>query len=175
MVKVEVNLLLVIVLLGKLKARKFTNERLFTFKADLVILVCQWRRKKEKQQSVTYERYENLFQQATNMQNPTKKETALNYLKSVKEWLDQQQQNWIWFKIMLNWMCKWSNIRYTKAPERSDSLGLFFQVDVAFIDFTSCFGYSTNNWIKRHKLLQEGGKWTVQTLDTPPSSRKTVG
>ncbi|HCI1348947.1 TPA: hypothetical protein ACY4KJ_002775, partial [Enterococcus faecium] len=49
--------------------------------------------KKEKQQSVTYERYENLFQQATNMQNPTKKETALNYLKSVKEWLDQQQQN----------------------------------------------------------------------------------
>lgn len=49
--------------------------------------------KKEKQQSVTYERYEILLQQATNMQNPTKKETALNYLKSVKEWLDQQQQN----------------------------------------------------------------------------------
>ncbi|MGM0288623.1 hypothetical protein IGL04_002918 [Enterococcus sp. AZ085] len=49
--------------------------------------------KKEKQQSVTYEHYENLFQQAANMQNPTKKETALNYLKSVKEWLDQQQQN----------------------------------------------------------------------------------
>ncbi|GER77810.1 TPA: hypothetical protein NBQ18_002579 [Enterococcus faecium] len=49
--------------------------------------------KKEKQQSVTYERYENLFQQATNIQNPTKKETALNYLESVKEWLDQQQQN----------------------------------------------------------------------------------
>ncbi|XIN28997.1 hypothetical protein N8D26_15045 (plasmid) [Enterococcus faecium] len=50
-------------------------------------------KKKEKQQSVTYERYEILLQQATNMQNPTKKETALNYLKSVKEWLDQQQQN----------------------------------------------------------------------------------
>ncbi|HFO0551394.1 TPA: hypothetical protein ACHIJ7_002545 [Enterococcus faecium] len=49
--------------------------------------------KKEKQQSVTYERYENLFQQATNIQSPTKKETALNYLESVKEWLDQQQQN----------------------------------------------------------------------------------
>lgn len=49
--------------------------------------------KKEKKQSVTYERYEILLQQATNMQNPTKKETALNYLKSVKEWLDQQQQN----------------------------------------------------------------------------------
>ncbi|HFE3953872.1 TPA: hypothetical protein ACF3LT_002549, partial [Enterococcus faecium] len=31
--------------------------------------------KKEKQQSVTYERYENLFQQATNIQSPTKKET----------------------------------------------------------------------------------------------------
>lgn len=51
------------------------------------------KKKKEKQQSVTYERYEILLQQATNMQNPTKKETALNYLKSVKEWLDQQQQN----------------------------------------------------------------------------------
>ncbi|WP_127836250.1 hypothetical protein [Enterococcus faecium] len=49
--------------------------------------------KKEKQQSVTYERYENLFQQATNIQSPTKKETALNYLESFKEWLDQQQQN----------------------------------------------------------------------------------
>lgn len=35
--------------------------------------------KKEKQQSVTYERYENLFQQATNIQSPTKKETAVNY------------------------------------------------------------------------------------------------
>ena len=49
--------------------------------------------RKERQQTVTYERYENLFQQATNIQSPTKKETALNYLKSVKEWLDQQQQN----------------------------------------------------------------------------------
>ncbi|MBW6194182.1 hypothetical protein KZ855_33460, partial [Pseudomonas aeruginosa] len=49
--------------------------------------------RKERQQSVTYERYEILLQQATNIQNPTKKETALNYLKSVKEWLDQQQQN----------------------------------------------------------------------------------
>ena len=51
------------------------------------------KKKKRKQQSVTYERYENLFQQATNIQSPTKKETALNYLESVKEWLDQQQQN----------------------------------------------------------------------------------
>ena len=49
--------------------------------------------RKERQQSVTYERYEILLQQATNIQNPTKKETALNYLESVKEWLDQQQQN----------------------------------------------------------------------------------
>ncbi|HEA4052207.1 TPA: hypothetical protein RWN36_002826 [Enterococcus faecium] len=49
--------------------------------------------RKERQQSVTYERYKALLQQATNIQNPTKKETALNYLKSVKEWLDQQQQN----------------------------------------------------------------------------------
>lgn len=49
--------------------------------------------RKERQQSVTYERYEILLQQATNIQNLTKKETALNYLKSVKEWLDQQQQN----------------------------------------------------------------------------------
>ncbi len=48
---------------------------------------------KERQQSVTYERYEILLQQAINIQNLTKKETALNYLKSVKEWLDQQQQN----------------------------------------------------------------------------------
>lgn len=47
----------------------------------------------ERQQSVTYERYEILLQQATNIKNLTKKETALNYLKSVKEWLDQQQQN----------------------------------------------------------------------------------
>ncbi|HHK0762230.1 TPA: hypothetical protein ACQQME_002440 [Enterococcus hirae] len=49
--------------------------------------------RKERQQSVTYERYEILLQQAANIQNPTKKETALNYLESVKEWLDQQQQN----------------------------------------------------------------------------------
>lgn len=49
--------------------------------------------RKERQQSVTYERYEILLQQATNIKNLTKKETALNYLKSVKEWLDQQQQN----------------------------------------------------------------------------------
>ncbi|HAQ7002556.1 TPA: hypothetical protein IX548_002763, partial [Enterococcus faecium] len=49
--------------------------------------------RKERQQSVTYERYEILLQQAINIQNLTKKETALNYLKSVKEWLDQQQQN----------------------------------------------------------------------------------
>ncbi|MBJ9849824.1 hypothetical protein I5683_22650 [Citrobacter freundii] len=49
--------------------------------------------KKEKQQSVTYERYEILLQQATNMQNPTKKETALNYLNKIKQWLEQLQQN----------------------------------------------------------------------------------
>ncbi|WP_342671663.1 hypothetical protein, partial [Staphylococcus aureus] len=44
-------------------------------------------------QSVTYERYKALHLQATNIQNPTNKETALYSLKSVKEWLDQQQQN----------------------------------------------------------------------------------
>lgn len=49
--------------------------------------------RKERQQTVTYERYETLLHQANNIQDPSKKETALNYLKSVKEWLDQQQQN----------------------------------------------------------------------------------
>ena len=49
--------------------------------------------RKERQQTVTYERYETLLHQANNIQDPSKKETALNFLKSVKEWLDQQQQN----------------------------------------------------------------------------------
>ena len=49
--------------------------------------------RKERQQTVTYERYETLLHQANNIQDPSKKENALNYLKSVKEWLDQQQQN----------------------------------------------------------------------------------
>lgn len=49
--------------------------------------------RKERQQTVTYERYETLLHQANNIQDPSKKETALNHLKSVKEWLDQQQQN----------------------------------------------------------------------------------
>ena len=49
--------------------------------------------RKERQQTVTYERYETLLHQANNIQDPSKKETAPNYLKSVKEWLDQQQQN----------------------------------------------------------------------------------
>ena len=49
--------------------------------------------RKERQQTVTYERYETLLHQANNIQDPSKKETALNYMKSVKEWLDQQQQN----------------------------------------------------------------------------------
>ena len=49
--------------------------------------------RKERQQTVTYERYETLLHQANNIQDPSKKETASNYLKSVKEWLDQQQQN----------------------------------------------------------------------------------
>ena len=49
--------------------------------------------RKERQQTVTYERYETLLHQANNIQDPSKKETALNYLESVKEWLDQQQQN----------------------------------------------------------------------------------
>ena len=49
--------------------------------------------RKERQQTVTYERYETLLHQANNIQDPSKKETALNYLESVKEWLNQQQQN----------------------------------------------------------------------------------
>lgn len=50
--------------------------------------------RRERQQTVTYERYENLLQQANTIQDPIKKETALDYLQSVKEWLDlQQQQN----------------------------------------------------------------------------------
>ncbi|MBM1154141.1 hypothetical protein JQC73_14785 [Enterococcus durans] len=39
--------------------------------------------RKERQQTVTYERYETLIHQANNIQDPSKKETALNYLKSV--------------------------------------------------------------------------------------------
>ena len=49
-------------------------------------------------------------------------------------------------------------MRYTKALEKSDSLGLFFWADVALVDFTSCFGYSANNWIKSLESQQEGRK-----------------
>ncbi|MDT6866227.1 hypothetical protein NNO77_15530 [Enterococcus faecium] len=89
--------------------------------------------------------YKALLQQATNIQNPTKKETALNYLKSVKEWLDQQQQklNLIGNHVKLK-HANDQTLDTTKAPEKVGfSGGFFFQVDVAFIDFTSCFGYST--------------------------------
>lgn len=70
-----------------------TEEACYNLFSDTIPFSTSEQERKERQQSVTYERYKALLQQATNMQNPTKKETALNYLKSVKEWLDQQQQN----------------------------------------------------------------------------------
>ncbi|OTN86648.1 hypothetical protein [Enterococcus faecium] len=70
-----------------------TEEACYDLFSDTIPFSTSEQERKERQQSVTYERYEVLLQQATNIQNPTKKETALNYLESVKEWLDQQQQN----------------------------------------------------------------------------------
>lgn len=70
-----------------------TEEACCNLFSDTIPFSTSEQERKERQQSVTYERYETLLQQATNIQNPTKKETALNYLESVKEWLDQQQQN----------------------------------------------------------------------------------
>lgn len=70
-----------------------TEEACYNLFSDTIPFSTSEQERKERQQSVTYERYEALLQQAMNIQNPTKKETALNYLESVKEWLDQQQQN----------------------------------------------------------------------------------
>ena len=70
-----------------------TEEACYSLFSDTIPFSTSEQERKERQQSVTYERYEVLLQQATNIQNPTKKETALNYLESVKKWLDQQQQN----------------------------------------------------------------------------------
>ena len=70
-----------------------TEEACCNLFSDTIPFSTSEQERKERQQSVTYERYETLLQQATNIQNPTKKETALNYLESVKEWSDQQQQN----------------------------------------------------------------------------------
>ncbi|RXW60438.1 hypothetical protein CYQ72_11705, partial [Enterococcus faecium] len=70
-----------------------TEEACYDLFSDTIPFSTSEQERKERQQSVTYERYEILLPQATNIQNPTKKETALNYLESVKEWLDQQQQN----------------------------------------------------------------------------------
>lgn len=70
-----------------------TEEACGDLLGDTNPLFASEEKRKEKQQSVTYERYETLLHQATNIQNLTKKETALNYLESVKEWLDQQPQN----------------------------------------------------------------------------------
>ena len=70
-----------------------TEEACYNLFSDTIPFSTSEQERKERQQSVTYERYKALLQQATNIQNPTKKEKALNYLKSVKEWLDQQQQN----------------------------------------------------------------------------------
>ncbi|EMF0468444.1 hypothetical protein IDE25_002064 [Enterococcus faecium] len=70
-----------------------TEEACYDLFSDTIPFSTSEQERKERQQTVTYERYKALLQQATNIQNPTKKETALNYLKSVKEWLDQQQQN----------------------------------------------------------------------------------
>ncbi|EMF0421886.1 hypothetical protein IL099_002834 [Enterococcus hirae] len=70
-----------------------TEEACYNLFSDTIPFSTSEQERKERQQSVTYERYKALLQQATNIQNLTKKETALNYLESVKEWLDQQQQN----------------------------------------------------------------------------------
>ncbi|HAQ4728572.1 TPA: hypothetical protein IX248_002585 [Enterococcus faecium] len=70
-----------------------TEEACYNLFSDTIPFSTSEQERKERQQSVTYERYETLLQQATNIQNSTKKETALNYLESAKEWLDQQQQN----------------------------------------------------------------------------------
>ncbi|MDC5381451.1 hypothetical protein OHW70_18225 [Acinetobacter baumannii] len=70
-----------------------TEEACYNLFSDTIPFSTSEQERKKRKQSVTYERYKALLQQATNIQNPTKKETALNYLKSVKEWLDQQQQN----------------------------------------------------------------------------------
>lgn len=70
-----------------------TEEACYDLFSDTIPFSTSEQERKERQQTVTYERYKALLQQATNIQNPTKKKTALNYLKSVKEWLDQQQQN----------------------------------------------------------------------------------
>lgn len=66
-----------------------TEEACYDLFSDTNLFSTSEQEQKERQQTVTYERYKALLQQATNIQNPTKKETALNYLKSVKEWLDQ--------------------------------------------------------------------------------------
>ena len=70
-----------------------TEEACYDLFSDTILFSTSEQEQKERQQTVTYERYKALLQQATNIKNLTKKETALNYLKSVKEWLDQQQQN----------------------------------------------------------------------------------
>uniref|UniRef100_UPI0030D9C38B hypothetical protein n=1 Tax=Klebsiella pneumoniae TaxID=573 RepID=UPI0030D9C38B len=55
-----------------------TEEACYDLFSDTIPFSTSEQERKERQQSVTYERYEILLQQATNMQNPTKKETALN-------------------------------------------------------------------------------------------------
>ena len=70
-----------------------TEEACYNLFSDTIPFSTSEQERKERQQSVTYERYKALLQQATNIQNSTKKETALNYLESAKEWLDQQQKN----------------------------------------------------------------------------------
>ncbi|HBB6824179.1 TPA: hypothetical protein KB905_002978, partial [Enterococcus faecium] len=60
-----------------------TEEACYNLFSDTIPFSTSEQERKERQQSVTYERYKALLQQATNIQNPTKKETALNYLKSV--------------------------------------------------------------------------------------------
>ncbi|PQD31485.1 hypothetical protein CUM72_14380, partial [Enterococcus durans] len=66
-----------------------TEEACYDLFSDTILFSTSEQEQKERQQTVTYERYKALLQQATNIKNLTKKETALNYLKSVKEWLDQ--------------------------------------------------------------------------------------
>ncbi|HCQ5762735.1 TPA: hypothetical protein OLY59_003092, partial [Enterococcus faecium] len=57
-----------------------TEEACYNLFSDTIPFSTSEQERKERQQSVTYERYKALLQQATNIQNPTKKETALNYL-----------------------------------------------------------------------------------------------
>nr|WP_239010640.1 hypothetical protein [Enterococcus faecium] len=71
-----------------------TEEACYNLFSDTIPFSTSEQERKERQQSVTYERYK-ITASASNehTKKSNEKKTALNYLKSVKEWLDQQQQN----------------------------------------------------------------------------------